>query len=84
MWIFEEPKAESQESIVKLMRNNKPRHRSSIKEVCGFGLGCLLGGLIGVSAGLLSRNETVIVCSYCIGFVGGGFLGAFVTRRLTK
>ncbi|MDB4749585.1 hypothetical protein OAF83_01640 [Rubripirellula sp.] len=66
------------------MNNNKPHHRSSIKDVCGFGLGCLLGGLIGVLAGLLSRNETMIVFSYCIGFVGGGFLGAFITRRLSK
>ena len=53
-------------------------------EVSGFGLGCLLGGSMGVLAGLLLKNETAIVVSYGIGFAGGGFLGAFITRRLTK
>jgi hypothetical protein len=66
------------------MNNNKPLHRSSIKEACRFGVGCLLGGLLGVLAGLLSRNETVIIFSYSIGFVSGGFLAAFATRRRTK
>ncbi|MDB4494183.1 MAG: hypothetical protein ACR2N1_06255 [Rubripirellula sp.] len=63
--------------------NNKKPLRSRIKEVCGFGLGCLIGGLLGALAGLLSSNETVVILSYSIGFIGGGFLGTSATRRLT-
>ncbi len=70
-------------AIEKLMNNSQQPHRSRIKEMCGFGLGCLLGGLTGVLAGLLSSNETLIMLCYCIGFVGGGYLGACATRRLT-
>ncbi len=69
-------------AIEKLM-SNKNSHRSRINEVCGFGLGCLLGGLLGAVAGLLSSNETVVILYYCIGFIGGGFVGASAMKRLT-
>ncbi len=63
--------------------NNKKPLRSRIKEVCGFGLGCLLGGLLGALAGLLYSDEIVVILCYSIGFIGGGFLGISATRRLT-
>jgi len=60
------------------------RQSSSIKEMCGFGMGCLLGGMAGVLTGLLCRSEWAIISSYSIGFAGGGFLGALIVKRLTK
>lgn len=66
------------------MNTNKKLNHSPIKELCGFGVGCLLGGLVGVSIGLWCRTEVAIITSYGLGFVSGGFLGAIITRHLTR
>jgi len=66
------------------MKNQKHPQASSIKEILGFGLGCLLGGLAGAATGLLFRAEAAVATSYVIGFTGGGFLGTLVTRRLVR
>ncbi|MDA7893356.1 hypothetical protein N9B38_00425 [bacterium] len=66
------------------MKTNKSVSHSPIKELCGFGLGCLVGGLTGVGAGLWCQTEVAIITSYAIGFLSGGFLGALITRRLTR
>ena len=60
-----------------------PQH-STVTELCGFCVGCLLGGLGGVAAGLWCRTEVAIVTNYALGFVGGGFLGAIITRQFTR
>lgn len=66
------------------MNTNKSVSHSPIKELCGFGLGCFLGGLAGVVVGLWCRTEVAIITSYGIGFVGGGFLGALTTKHFTR
>ena len=66
------------------MKTNKRANRSTIKELCGFGAGCLLGGLVGVAAGMWCRTELAVISSYGFGFTGGGILGAIITRRLTR
>ena len=66
---------------MKVLRKSSSR---PIREILGFGLGCLLGGLTGVGFGWLCRTEVAIITCYGLGFIGGGLLGSLLTRRMTK
>ena len=63
------------------MTTTKKSKAQSIREIVGFGAGCLLGGLVGALAGLRWQSELAVMVSYAVGLAGGGLGGAWLTRR---